>query len=79
VASGLETGSTAIVVTSAGVVAGICVRLLGLPPEAFIAFNRPSVNAGLTKVVVGASGSTLVSYNDHAHLERGHRSLVTYR
>ncbi len=46
--------------------------------ESFIAFNRAAVNTGLTKLIHGRRGSTLVSFNEHGHLERGECSLVTY-
>ncbi len=72
-------GTTPIVVTSAGVIAAVCVELLALPSESFIAFNRVAVNTGLTKLIHGRRGSTLVSFNEHGHLERGERSLITYR
>ena len=78
-AAGLDSGRTALVSTSGGVVAATCVALLGLPPAAFVAFNRVTVNTGVTKVVHGRRGTTLVSFNEHAHLERDGRSLVTYR
>ena len=44
-----------------------------------MALNRVAVNAGVTKVVAGASGATLVWFNEHAYLERRGRSLLTYR
>ena len=44
-----------------------------------MALNRVAVNAGVTKVVTGAAGATLVSFNEHAYLERQSRSLLTYR
>lgn len=72
-------GRDAVVVTSGGVVAAVAARLLGGGPETVVALNRVSVNAGITKVVVGRSGASLVSYNDHAHLEGGDRRLLTYR
>jgi broad specificity phosphatase PhoE len=75
----VESGETALVSTSGGPIAAIAVRLLGLPPEGFVALNRVAVNAGVTKVVTGASGATLVSFNEHAYLERLGRSLLTYR
>ena len=77
--SGLGAGETAVVATSGGVVAATCVALLGLPAQAFVAFNRVTANTGVTKVVRGRSGTTLVSFNEHSHLERDGRSLVTYR
>lgn len=78
-AARLESGRTALVCTSGGPLAAACVALLGLPAEAFVAFNRVTVNTGITKVVSGRGGTTLVSFNEHAHLEQGARSLVTYR
>ena len=78
-ASSGTSGTTPIVVTSGGVVAAVCVELLSLPGESFVAFNRVAVNTGLTKLIHGRRGSTLVSFNEHGHLERGERSLVTYR
>ena len=38
--------------------------------------NPVTINASVAKVVVGARGTTLVSLNDHGHLEPDH---VTYR
>jgi hypothetical protein len=39
-----------------------------------------SVNTAITKIVVGREGRTLVSYNEHSHLEwAGGGTLVTYR
>ncbi len=78
-AGGLGSGRTALVATSGGPLAAACVHLLGLPAPAFVAFNRVTVNTGITKVAVGRGGTTLVSFNEHAHLEQGEPSLVTYR
>ncbi len=75
----LESGETALVFTSGGIVAAICVALLGLPASAFVAFNRVSVNTGITKLAHGRSGTSLVSFNDHAHLERPGDRLITSR
>ena len=75
----LGPGRTALVSTSGGPLAAACVALLGIPARAFVAFNRVTVNTGITKVVSGRGGTTLVSFNEHAHLEQGEPSLVTYR
>lgn len=75
----LRSGETALVSTSGGPIAALGVQLLCLSPEGFVALNRVAVNAGVTKVVTGASGATLVSFNEHAYLERPGRSLLTYR
>jgi broad specificity phosphatase PhoE len=76
-AASLGSGETGLAFTSGGVMGVICARAMGLPDEAFIAFNRIAINAGITKLVVGRSGSTLISFNEHSHLEP--RGLVTYR
>lgn len=75
----LGTGETALVVTSGGVLAALCVALLRVPTEAFIVFNRVVVNAGVTKIVHGRAGATLISFNTHSHLEQDGCSLITYR
>ncbi len=77
--AGLGKGGTALVFTSGGVIGAVCARLLGLDGAGFVAINRVSVNAGITKIVSGRSGTSLVSYNDHAHFEGEHRELLTYR
>jgi broad specificity phosphatase PhoE len=72
-------GETALVCTSAGVLAAICVRLLHAGDAAFVPFNRVAVNTGITKVIRGRRGSNLVSFNEHGHLELPGGSLLTYR
>jgi broad specificity phosphatase PhoE len=66
-----------LVCTSGGAIAAACVGLLGIAPAAFVALNRVTVNTGVTKIVRGRSGTSLVSFNEHGHLEAG--GLVTYR
>jgi broad specificity phosphatase PhoE len=75
----LGRAETALVCTSGGPLAAICVQLLRLPAPALVGFNRVAVNTGVTKAVYGRSGTTLVSFNEHGHLERDGGSLVTYR
>ena len=75
----LGRGETALVVSSGGAIAALTASLLGLPPEALITFNHVSINAGITKLTVGRGGTTVISINEHAHLERPGASLVTYR
>jgi len=57
--------------------AALAARLLGLPDSAMVAFNHVVVNAAITKVVSGRRGVSLVSFNEHGHVEQDH--LVTYR
>lgn len=78
-AEGLDSGETALVCTSGGPISVACSALLQVPAATFVAFNRVTINTGITKVVVGRGGMSLVSFNEHAHLEQRERSLVTYR
>jgi broad specificity phosphatase PhoE len=73
---------SAIVVTSGGPIAAACAMLTEVGEEprklaaAWARFNAVIVNASVTRVVVGASGARLLTFNEHAALER---ELVTYR
>ncbi len=78
-AAGLGKGEVALVVSSGGVIAALSASLLRLPAQALIAFNHVSINTGITKLVVGRGGTTLVSSNEHAHLEEAGAELVSYR
>ena len=69
----------AVVFTSGGVVAAVCAGLLGLGADGVVALNRVTVNGGITKLVVGRGGVSLVAFNDHAHFEGASRDLLTYR
>jgi broad specificity phosphatase PhoE len=77
--AGLGKGGTVLVFTSGGVISAICTVLLGLPSQGFLALNRTMVNASLTKLVHGRSGTSLVSWNEHAHFEGANRELLSYR
>jgi broad specificity phosphatase PhoE len=77
--AGLGKGETVIVVSSSGVISALAVAVLGLPPDALIAFNHVSVNTGITKLVVGRGGTSLVSFNEHVHLEEAGSASITYR
>jgi len=79
VAAGLGRGQTALVFSSGGVIAALSAALMELPPQALVAFNHVSINTGITKLVVGRGGTTLVSANEHAHLEEADPGLITYR
>lgn len=69
-------GGDALVFTSGGVIAALCSRLMG---AGVVAVNRVVVNAAITKIVVGRSGASLVSFNEHGHFEGANRELLTYR
>jgi broad specificity phosphatase PhoE len=74
----LGPGTTGLMFTSGGVLAAICADLLGLDEHGFVAINRVMVNTGITKIVSGRNGTSLISFNDHSHLE-GAANLLTYR
>ncbi|MGH3150518.1 MAG: histidine phosphatase family protein [Streptosporangiaceae bacterium] len=69
---------TTMAVTSAGVIAVACARLTGLPADRWPALARVVVNTSVTRLITGRTGTHLLTFNDHAHLE-GDRSLITYR
>lgn len=80
VVGSLGSGGVALVFTSGGVIAALVSRLLGLPADGFVAVNRVSVNAAITKIVHGRSGTSLLSFNDHGHFDAElTRDLLTYR
>jgi broad specificity phosphatase PhoE len=69
---------TTLAVTSAGVIAVACAQVAGLPADRWPALARVVVNGSLTKLITGSTGTNLLTFNDHAHLEDD-RSLITYR
>ncbi|MFC8669525.1 histidine phosphatase family protein [Streptomyces sp. NPDC057199] len=75
----LSQGRDAVVVTSSGILAALCGALLSLPPAGVLALNRVTINASLTTLVVGSSGISLLTFNDHAHFTGVQRRLLTYR
>jgi broad specificity phosphatase PhoE len=78
-AAELPSGSTGLVFTSGGVIAALCSAALQYPDLSLVAYNRVSINTGITKFVTGRRGLSLVSFNEHGHLERTRPSLITYR
>jgi broad specificity phosphatase PhoE len=78
-AAELPSGSTGVVFTSGGVIAALCSAALRYSDQSLLAYNRVAVNTGITKLIAGRRGLTLVSFNDHGHLERTRPPLVTYR
>ncbi len=79
VSSSLGRGERAVVFTSGGVISALCGVLLGDAARGMLSLNRVTVNAGLTKVVTGRSGTTLVSFNEHGHFDGEATDLLTYR
>jgi len=75
----LGSGQTAVVLTSGGPVSWIAADLLAGGADLWRRLVPVVVNASVTKVVTGRRGTTLVSFNDHGHLEGPDGGLVTYR
>jgi broad specificity phosphatase PhoE len=78
-AATLQSGETALVFTSGGVIAALGATLLGAHTDLFPVLNRVLVNTGITKLAVGRAGTSLVTFNEHAHLDDGGGKLLTYR
>ncbi len=71
-------GSTAVIVSSGGPIAISCAQLIdpvGLA-QTWARFNTVTVNSSVTRVLVGSTGSRLLTFNEHAHLTSDH---LTYR
>ncbi|MBM7517414.1 histidine phosphatase family protein [Nocardioides nitrophenolicus] len=69
-----------LVVTSGGVIAALA-ALLVVPDGAALGpvwarFNTVIANTSVTRVIVGATGARLLTFNEHPHLPR---PLITYR
>ncbi|MYX44199.1 histidine phosphatase family protein, partial [Streptomyces sp. SID89] len=75
----LGRGRDAVVVTSGGLLAALCGTLLSLPYEGVVALNRVTVNASVTTLVAGGSGTRLLTFNEHAHFAGERRHQLTYR
>ncbi|TWG98160.1 broad specificity phosphatase PhoE [Nocardioides sp. J9] len=70
----------AVVVTSGGVIAALA-ALLVVPEGADVGpvwarFNTVIANTSVTRVIVGATGARLLTFNEHPHVPR---EMVTYR
>jgi broad specificity phosphatase PhoE len=75
----LGKGQNALVFTSGGVIGTLAGHLLGVPEIGVLKLNRVLVNGGITKLVAGRGGVTLLSFNVHSHFEGKTAKLLTYR
>ena len=78
-AAGLGSGETGIAFTSGGVIGAIGARLLGGHPDLLAKLNQVVVNTGVTKLAVGRAGISLISFNEHVHIDEAEPRLLTYR
>lgn len=65
--SAMGSGQSTIVVSSAGAIAWTAARLIGGGFDQWMAFNRVTINTGITKIITGRGGTSLISFNDHGH------------
>lgn len=72
----LADAGTAVVVTSGGPISAVTTDLLGAGLATYTRLAPVVVNTSVTRVVSGGRGLTLVSFNDHHHLDG---DLLTYR
>ena len=73
----LGKGETALVFTSGGPISVVVSRLLSGGDALWAKLNPVTINTAITKVVSGRSGLTMVSYNEHGHLDG--TDLLSYR
>lgn len=78
-ASHLSRGGSAVVVTSGGVIAILATVLTDAPTSSWMKLMPVIVNTGISKIITGRRGVSLVSLNEHAHLEGAHADLFSYR
>jgi broad specificity phosphatase PhoE len=70
-------GETVLVFTSGGPIAAVVGRLWSGGDDLWLRLNPVTINTAITKVVSGRSGLTVVSYNEHGHLDG--TDELTYR
>ena len=73
----LGKGETAVVFTSGGPITAVVSRLLTGTDDLWLRLNPVTVNTAITKLVSGRSGLTLISFNEHAHLDG--TDMLSYR
>ena len=69
-------GESTLIVSSAGSIGWTVARLMGGDFDQWMAFTRVTINTGITKIVTGRGGVSLVSFNEHTHQQP---EMVTYR
>lgn len=67
---------TVLAISSGGPICALTTRLLDGGPSTYARLLPTTVNTGITRIVAGRRGLTLVSFNEHQHLAG---DLVTYR
>lgn len=80
VAVSLDSGQSAVIVSSGGVIAAICQHLLDVPDDAVLRLHNPIHNASITRLMTRGAEISISGFNDISHLSsvRG-EDMVTYR
>ncbi len=75
-------GRVVLVVSSSGTISQVLAQIMNLETETWIRLSRTMINGSISKLIVGSSGVSAVSWNEHAHLDtrvaRSH-TLMTFR
>ena len=74
--SEIDPKGTALVSTSRGAIAWVVAHLIGAGESSWQPLNRVIVNTAMTTVVTGASGLSMITFNEHPHLPV---EQITYR
>ena len=72
-------GRNVLVVSSAGTITALIAQLWDVPQSSWPKLARTVVNASVSKLLVGRSGITVVSLNEHAHLAARPEPISTFR
>lgn len=75
-------GKTVLVVASAGSISQVCAHVLGLSAHDWVRFSRTMINTSISKLSVGRSGTSLMAFNEHSHLDNvthDGSALLTFR
>jgi broad specificity phosphatase PhoE len=75
----LEARQSAVVFTSGGPVSWVAASLADGGVPAWSRLSKVVVNSSVTKVLTGRRGTSLISFNDHGHLESAGADLLSYR
>ncbi|MYR07213.1 histidine phosphatase family protein [Gordonia sp. SID5947] len=72
-------GQTVVVVASAGSITQWLGQLWDVPAQTWPLLSRTMVNASVSKLIVGRTGVSVVSFNEHAHLADRDGGVATFR
>lgn len=75
----LGKSENALVFTSGGAISVVLRKLLGLGDTRTLLLSASLANASVTKLLVGARGLTLSTFNEHSHFEGDDKRLISYR